>query len=869
MLASIRAAFIAVLAGSSLFAHAQLTKQERSLIEEALWTRNWRLSDLDSARRSASDTAFPPLLAEALDTPLSATDKLLDLHAGAATGNTTELLLRAFKVAFPAQETGVASMPVRVDMATLKGQLRPVVSSIVSAMLASDEEISAALGSLTGDEKVELQALAVRRAGDSELSVRPPQLTRLKSLLARVDLPRIRSAGVSLVSSVDDAIDQLKTVQDDVPGPTQLTVGSVKVMILPKRGDSVDVTDSDLVIALGGHNSLSGRLGAGVFKSGVLIDLGDDSSYFTKAQALGCGLFGVGYAFLGAARTSIVSGDVSVGAGIGGIGVARFEGAEARVRSGSMVQGFGYQGVGLCVDSRSDSYWKATTWAQGAARTGGIGWLVDRGGNDFYESSGVKTSSGPAKNSYSQGFSSGYGADITEDAGGIGLLTDINGSDVYTAESQSQGSADWRGLGSLFDRAGNDRYFSGDLSGATAIHQSYGLFADLAGDDMAVVGGQVGQGAAYADSVSVWLDREGTDRIVSGALPPGFSSADSLCIRIKAAGSEGISSQGPAKTGNSIDAFSTILTTTAVVASLNAQELEQSVFLRRPRLDLPPIPVGRPSIANSDPGDLDKLFDQGSGGDPVAVTALAGAGRRALDYAVRSRLAKADGLERQLIVYLARRQGEGAAASFGPVAVSQDDAAVASALLIGAELKSADLAGMVPTVVQSKRDLAPLAIVMAGKIHSNSSVAALLPLLVDKDPRIVRLTIVALALIGDESGAGSAQALLVHSEPLVREESARLLALFPQQAQVAADPLLTSGDEFNVRVAIHLLGLTGTPDALTTVATFMRDPRVGVRYSALQELTGRMSPVAKRDLPALANDPDLRVRALAKRAQGI
>ena len=867
MHASIRTAATAVLAAISLLAEAQLTKQERTLIEDSLFARNWRLSDLDSARRSPTDNAFAPLLAHALDSPLLVVDALLDTHERAGTGNTTELLLKAVSLAYPNQETGVASIPGRVDVSILKGQLRPTVSAVVSAMAATNEEIAAALGALTLEERTELQGLLLKRGADTDLKVRPPQVTRLKSLLAKVDLTRIRSAGIALVSAVDEAIDQLKTIRDDVAGPTMATVAGVRIMILPRKGESVDVTDADLVIALGGHNTFSGKIAAGVTRTGVLIDLGDDSSYFTRDQSMGCGLLGVGYAYLGATRTSILSGDASVGAGIAGVGVARFDGVETRVRSGSMVQGFGYQGVGLCLDARADSYWRSASWAQGAARTGGIGWLVDRGGNDFYESTGIKTTSRTSKRSSSQGYSAGYGADVTEEPGGIGLLSDLNGDDVYRAESDALGSADWRGLGSLFDRAGGDQYIASQLAVATAVHQSFGMLADAAGNDVSILGGGAGLGAAYADSVSVWLDRDGADRLVVGEVGPGYATSDSLCLRIKPAGTLSVSGAGSSVMGDvAINAFA-FSEGPKTASAVNRADLDQRLFVQGPRLDLPATPLAHPGVANVDPADLDKLFDKSTEGDPVAVSSLVGAGRRALDHAVRSRLGTADGLERQLIAYLANRLGDGAAASFAPVAVSQDDAVIGSALLVGAQVKGADLSGLIPRIVREKPALIPLAVAMAGRLHSNSAVSALLPLLADSDPRVVRLTITALGQIADEASAGSAQLILNSPDPVVREEAVHLLALFPLKADVAAKALLERGDEFSGRTAIQLLGRVGTPDALTTVAGLMGDPRVGVRYSALQTLIGRMPPSAKRDLPALVNDPDPRIRALAKKAQ--
>ena len=95
--------------------------------------------------------------------------------------------------------------------------------------------------------------------------------------------------------------------------------------------------------------------------------------------------------------------------------------------------------------------------------------LVDRGGNDRYDSWGV---------------SQGCGHDFS-----VGLLYDNRGDDRYVAEWLSQGAGSSRGIGVLVDNDGNDRYARGTnptLQGSGAYDErrddgSIGVLVDRAG----------------------------------------------------------------------------------------------------------------------------------------------------------------------------------------------------------------------------------------------------------------------------------------------------------------------------------------------------------------------------------------------------
>ena len=124
-------------------------------------------------------------------------------------------------------------------------------------------------------------------------------------------------------------------------------------------------------------------------------------------------------------------------------------------------------GLGALLDGGGDDYYKAGNWCMGTGYWFGIGVLHDRGGNDEYH--GV---------TYSQG----TGAHFC-----IGVLVDEAGDDKHLSEENSNSSLAWAHdftIGILLDAGGNDVY-SVDASGlAYSINRSIAMLIDLGGDDV-------------------------------------------------------------------------------------------------------------------------------------------------------------------------------------------------------------------------------------------------------------------------------------------------------------------------------------------------------------------------------------------------
>jgi len=243
-----------------------------------------------------------------------------------------------------------------------------------------------------------------------------------------------------------------------------------------------------LAIDLGGNDTYDSAdphaQGAGFLGVGVLVDFGGDDTYSAPVQCQGAGFMGVGVLWDG--------------------------GGDDRYTAEGFAQGAGTLGVGLLVDVAGNDQWGAGSRAQGFGSTGGLGALLDLAGND-QRRVGLPGADpfGPAGGG---GQGAGFGTrplpwdrDVALH-GGVGLLYDRAGSDVYFGRAFSQGAAWFASLGLLLERAGNDRYTGERHSQAAAVHLAAALAQDIGGFDTWSGSRQV-QAAAADRSVAILDDR--------------------------------------------------------------------------------------------------------------------------------------------------------------------------------------------------------------------------------------------------------------------------------------------------------------------------------------------------------------------------
>ncbi len=224
--------------------------------------------------------------------------------------------------------------------------------------------------------------------------------------------------------------------------------------------------------------------GAGFLGLAALVDLEGNDTYRATAHAQGCGWFGAGL-------LADLAGD-------------------DRYDADQVAQGAAGFGFAALADMSGDDIYYARAYAQGFGFTGGVGLLADSRGNDLYYIDGkyLQYENMPHRK-LSMGQGMGYGM-RPHASGGVGLLWEGGGDDVYRGNAFAQGSSYWFAMGMLVDEEGFDNYSAAIYSQASGIHMGVGFLADLDGDDNYTSWG-LSQSGSHDLGVSVMIEASGND----------------------------------------------------------------------------------------------------------------------------------------------------------------------------------------------------------------------------------------------------------------------------------------------------------------------------------------------------------------------
>jgi hypothetical protein len=212
---------------------------------------------------------------------------------------------------------------------------------------------------------------------------------------------------------------------------------------------------------------------------------------------------------------------------MGGAGLLIDLAGDDRYQGLRRVQGQALGGVGILVDRGGKDDYHAAMWAQGFGAPLGFGVLDDVAGDDHYYCGGMWRDSYPETPGY-EGWGQGVGAGIRQVAnGGIGVILDGGGNDAYEYDYFAHGGGYWLGVGFARDFGGNDRRlgatqaaYDGSPRAETLFdrfscgfgcHYATGFCFDDDGDD--TYGGTImGLGFAWDCSDGMLFDFGGNDR---------------------------------------------------------------------------------------------------------------------------------------------------------------------------------------------------------------------------------------------------------------------------------------------------------------------------------------------------------------------
>jgi hypothetical protein len=308
-------------------------------------------------------------------------------------------------------------------------------------------------------------------------------------------------------------------------------------LLIGTEGDDLYTEDAWIILEPGGDDVYLNNAGGarGEMRTALVVDLAGNDRYLARERfSQGAGHLGVGILIDLGGDDLYSAGEFAQGAALGGVGILHDEGGNDVFTADRFAQGAAAFGVGILTDAGDgpDRY-AVEQFGQGFARTAGYGILEDRGGHDRYIA-GTKypsdyyaqwTNGRMVHWSFVQGCGFGFFCRYDEPdgeggrrlvtremfPGGVGLLLDRTGDDIYTGSMYAQGTGYFYGLGILADLKGNDRYTATWYGQGAAPHYAAGLLVDAEGNDVYHGMHQVqGNGRDFASAV--FLDLAGNDR---------------------------------------------------------------------------------------------------------------------------------------------------------------------------------------------------------------------------------------------------------------------------------------------------------------------------------------------------------------------
>lgn len=283
------------------------------------------------------------------------------------------------------------------------------------------------------------------------------------------------------------------------------------------------------------------RQGAGRYGIGMLMDLGGENDTYASLR-------------------------MSQGFGTLGVGVLYDDGGDDTYSAEAGVQGSAVYGYGLLLDGGGADAYTAWAYAQGFGFVGSAGVLLDIAGDDIYWSDpgnsfggttlyySPQLPGGEGNSSFSQGAGFGLRGDAYGQwfSGGVGILRDSAGNDVYTAGVFSQATGYWEGVGILSDGAGDDTYDALYYMQGGSAHFAAALFNDQAGNDqygLSFDSYYMHTGAGHDFSLGLFIEDGGNDAYAYGGLSIGASNCQGVGIFVERAGDDSYAARSDYSTG--------------------------------------------------------------------------------------------------------------------------------------------------------------------------------------------------------------------------------------------------------------------------------------------------------------------------------
>jgi hypothetical protein len=383
---------------------------------------------------------------------------------------------------------------------------------------------------------------------------------RLCDLMEKMDRAALIDAAEALVPLTDPKLlAELKKLPEDgdvqVEGVTGRVVAKIDTpagaIVVGGKGPNTYQLDQmpgvAAVVDLGGDDEYYEGTVSPERPVLVIIDLaGNDHYKATKPGVQGGAILGVSMLLDRAGNDVYEAQDVAQGACLGGVGILIDYAGNDSFAGVRRVQGAALGGLGILINHGGNNSYHGALWTQGYGGPLGFGLLDNIGGGNHYYSGGLYVNSYKPETPGYEGWGQGVGGGIRQVAsGGIGIILNGGGNNVYEFDYLSHGGGYWCGLGFARDFGGNSQRlicrkdFYGHERSETLFqrfgcgwgcHYALGFCFDDGGHSL-YEGTIMGSGMGWDNSVGVLANFAGNNRFeAAGGNTQGCGAQASLGI---------------------------------------------------------------------------------------------------------------------------------------------------------------------------------------------------------------------------------------------------------------------------------------------------------------------------------------------------
>ena len=492
-----------------------LTSSERSMMRQMLIENDLDSLSTDFLKDWGLDTHFKiPVVVDILNQPFLFPEYVAGIDTLIRGKSTAEMLLSFSRDIF--------STDCRMDDFSSDPKTNDPIDYAIQSWETISRDYQQAWSGLSKDERKQLEAIALSLWEENEDSLDyqkafekrglvegdPIDSDSLIALIEKIDFVSLSRAAIAFEKDFCFLKERVK--DRELRPRTKKTAWGT--MCIGGSGDDTYEGRYALIIETGGNDTYRADLYADPKQPFCwVIDLAGNDYYENR------GVGGLFSAVMGLCRMYDAQGDDTYRAGdmsfcaSFGCGVYEDESGFDIYDCGLHAIGAGSYGLCLQIDADGDDRYSVTQYGEGFAGPLAAGILIDRNGDDLYYAGGKYLHAPLAPFDYrslSQGFGFGMRPDI---AGGIGIIHDDHGNDVYQGGVYAQAVAYWYALGIVIDNEGNDYYDAVYYPQGSGIHLAAGFLFDGAGEDHYYSKHGPGQGAGHDYGVGFMIDRGGND----------------------------------------------------------------------------------------------------------------------------------------------------------------------------------------------------------------------------------------------------------------------------------------------------------------------------------------------------------------------